>query len=166
RRVVTADFDPDRAAWTAVLDDGRSISSRYIVLAIGFAAEPYMPDLPGLDDFEGDCHHTARWPQRDVDLTGRRVGVFGTGATGVQVVQEVAKVAAELTVFQRTPAMALPMGQRRLTRAEQDLAKEGFPAFFARRRFGRGGFGDMAPRDVGALEVDDDERRAVFDEAW
>jgi cation diffusion facilitator CzcD-associated flavoprotein CzcO len=166
RRVVTADFDPASATWTTVLDDGRSINSRYVILAIGFAAQPYVPELPGLADFTGECHHTARWPQRGVDLSGRRVGVFGTGATGVQVVQEVAKVAAELTVFQRTPAMALPMGQRQLTRAEQDRAKEGFPEFFARRRVGRGGFGDMTPCDVGALEVDEDERRAVFDKAW
>jgi cyclohexanone monooxygenase len=166
RRVETAAFDPGSATWTTVLDDGRSVSSRYLILAIGFAAEPYVPDLPGLVDFAGECHHTARWPQCGVDLSGRRVGVFGTGATGVQVVQEVAKVAAELTVFQRTPAMALPMGQRRLTRAEQDRAKEGFPDFFARRRVGRGGFGDMEPREVGAMEVDDDERRAIFDQAW
>jgi cyclohexanone monooxygenase len=166
RRVVTADFDPSSASWSTLLDDGRSITSRYVILAIGFAAEPYVPDLPGLSDFSGECHHTARWPQRGVDLSGRRVGVFGTGATGVQVVQEVAKVAADLTVFQRTPAMALPMGQRHLTRAEQDQAKESFPEFFARRRVGRGGFGDMAARDVGALDVDDDERRAIYDEAW
>jgi cyclohexanone monooxygenase len=166
RWVVTAEFDTASATWATVLDDGRSITSRYVILAIGFAAEPYVPDLPGLADFAGECHHTARWPQHGADLAGRRVGVFGTGATGVQVVQEVAKVASELTVFQRTPATALPMGQRRLTRVEQDGAKEGFADFFARRRVGRGGFGDMAPRDVGALEVGEDERRAVFDEAW
>jgi cyclohexanone monooxygenase len=166
RWVVTTGFDQESATWTTALDDGRSIVSRYVILAIGFAAEPYVPDLPGLADFAGQYHHTARWPQEGVDLSGLRVGVFGTGATGVQVVQEVAKVAAELTVFQRTPAMALPMGQRHLTREEQDRAKEGFPEFFARRNVGRGGFGDMKARDVGALEVDDEERRAVFDEAW
>jgi cyclohexanone monooxygenase len=166
RRVTTAEFDPSCAVWTTVLDDGRSITSRYVILGIGFAAEPYVPALPGLADFSGPCHHTARWPQDGLDLSGRRVGVFGTGATGVQVVQEAAKVADELTVFQRTPAMALPMGQRPLTRDEQDRAKEAFPEFFARRRVGRGGFGDMPAQDKGALEVGDDERRAVYDEAW
>jgi cyclohexanone monooxygenase len=166
RRAVTADFDAGSSTWTTVLDDGRALQSRYVILAIGFAAEPYVPDLPGLADFAGDYHHTARWPQGGVDLSGRRVGVFGTGATGVQVVQEVAKVAAELTVFQRTPAIALPMGQRKLSQSEQDEAKEGFPAFFARRRVGRGGFADFGPRHDSALDVEDDERRVVFDEAW
>ena len=166
RRVVSADHDPASRTWTAVLDDGRTISCRYVVLAIGFAAEPYVPDLPGLDEFAGDCHHTARWPQHPIDLTGQRVGVIGSGATGVQVVQEVAKVASELTLFQRTPAMALPMGQRQLSRAEQDQAKEGFPEFFARRRVGRGGFGDMPAAEGGALDASEAERRAVFDRAW
>ena len=147
------------ATWTTVLDDGRSISSRYVILAIGFAAQPYVPELPGLADFNGECHHTARWPQRGLDSSGRRVGVFGTGATGVQVVQEVAKVAADLTVFQRTPAMALPMGQRRLTRAEQDRAKKEFPEFFARRRVGRAGSATWRPATSARFEVDDDQRR-------
>jgi cation diffusion facilitator CzcD-associated flavoprotein CzcO len=166
RRVLTTDFDAATATWTTVLDDGRRLRSRYVVLAIGFAAEPYVPDLPGLDSFAGECHHTARWPAGGVEVAGRRVGVIGTGASGVQAVQTVAPVAAELTLFQRTPVIALPMGQRRLTKEEQDEAKAGFAGFFARRRVGRGGFGDFARREVSALSVSDEERRAVYEEAW
>jgi cyclohexanone monooxygenase len=166
RRVVAADFDPDGAAWTVELDDGGRVRSRHVVLATGFAAEPYVPDLPGLDSFAGACHHTARWPTDGVDLAGRRVGVLGTGASGVQVVQTVAGVAAELTVFQRTPVIALPMGQRPLSKEEQDEAKAGFPDFFARRRVGRGGFADLGGHDAPALSVSEEERRAVFEEAW
>ncbi len=166
RRVESVAFDSASGTWSSLLDDRRCVRSRYLVLALGFATTPYVPDLPGLAQFAGVCHHTARWPQDDVDLAGRRVGVLGTGASGVQVVQEVAKVAAEVTVFQRTLNMALPMGQRRLTRAEQDDAKAGFPAFFARRRVGNGGFGDMERHERGALEVSDAERRAVYEKAW
>jgi cyclohexanone monooxygenase len=166
RRVERVDFDAATSRWTCVLDDGRRVRSVYTVLALGFATEPFVPNLPGLGAFNGPCHHTARWPQEGVDLTGRRVGVVGTGASGVQVVQEAARVAAELTVFQRTPNLALPMGQRRLSRQEQDEAKRTFPEFFARRRVGRGGFGDMPRIEGGALDVSDAERRAVYEAAW
>jgi cyclohexanone monooxygenase len=165
-RVETVDFDVATSTWTCVLDDGRRVRSTYAVLALGFATEPYVPQLSGLARFDGPCHHTARWPQDGVDLAGLRVGVIGTGASGVQVVQEAARVAAELTVFQRTPVLALPMGQRTLSRAEQDEAKQTFPDFFARRRVGRGGFGDVPRIEGGAMDHSEAERRAVYESAW
>ena len=101
--------DDDRA----VQRDGHRARARYLILCIGFAAKAYVPKLPGLERFAGACTHTAHWPQDDtIDMTGRRVGVIGTGASGVQVIQEAGKVAAHLTVFQRTPNLALPMRQQ------------------------------------------------------
>lgn len=166
RRVVAADYDVDQRRWSTTLDDGTVHRSRHVVLAIGFAAEPYIPDLPGLDRFGGACHHTARWPERGIDLTDLRVGVIGTGASGVQVVQASAGVVGDLTVFQRSPVVAIAMGQRQLSRAEQDDAKAGFPAFFERRRTARGGFGDASRQEARAMDVSDEERRRVYEEAW
>src|SRR3546814_12273758 len=85
--------------------------------SLGFVSKPYVPDIPGIEDFEGEWCHTARWPQEGIDLDGRKVAVIGTGASGVQVAQEAAKRAATLTLFQRTPILALPMRHKRLKRA-------------------------------------------------
>ncbi|PND82633.1 cyclopentanone 1,2-monooxygenase, partial [Escherichia coli] len=80
------------------------------------------PSLSGLDSFAGPAHHTAHWPQEGIDFGGKRVAIIGTGASGVQVAQEAAREAAQLTIYQRTPILALPMRQRPLTAAEQEQA--------------------------------------------
>src|SRR5271170_1935803 len=112
KRVNEAEFDPARNRWTVRSSDGSVTRARYFVLCTGLGAKPYVPALPGLSDFAGERHHTALWPQQGLDLAGKRVGVVGTGASGVQVAQEAASMAAHLTVFQRTPNLALPMRQR------------------------------------------------------
>jgi cyclohexanone monooxygenase len=166
-RVASAAWDESRRVWDVVVERGDRLSARFVVLCTGFAAKPYVPvaDLPGLGDFAGECHHTARWPQDGIDLTGLRVGVVGTGASGVQVIQEAAEVAAEVTVFQRTPMMALPMRQRRLTCEEQDEAKTGYPAVFRRRAETNSGF-DYSGIGVSTLSVSDGERAATYERLW
>src|SRR5260221_10114968 len=89
--------------------------------------------LRGLSDFAGERHHTALWPQQGLDMAGKRVGVIGTGASGVQVAQEAAGVAAHLTVFQRTPNMALPMRQAKLDEDTIRRMKETYPEIYDRR---------------------------------
>jgi cyclohexanone monooxygenase len=114
RRVNEAEFDTASNRWIVRSSDGSVTKARYFVLCTGLGAKPYMPELPGLSDFAGARHHTALWPQQGLDLAGKRVGIIGTGASGVQVAQEAAGVAAQLTIFQRTPNLALPMRQRKL----------------------------------------------------
>ncbi len=164
-RVSAARWDEAGRHWQVDLDAGDSLRTRFFVLCTGFAAKSYTPDFPGLEDFAGACHHTAHWPQEGLDMTGLRVGVVGTGASGVQVVQEAAKVAAEVTVFQRTPILALAMQQRRLTREEQDEAKAGYPELFARRVQTNSGFDFIEPT-VSAMSVSDEERRATYERLW
>lgn len=113
-RVVSAEFDEADQRWIVDTENGRRARARFVVMCTGIGAKVHYPDIPGLSDFKGQLHHTGEWPEDGVDLSGKRVGVIGTGATGVQVIQEVAKVAKHLTVFQRTPNIALPMGQRQL----------------------------------------------------
>src|SRR3546814_16030121 len=99
-----------------------------------------MPDMRGIAAFEGDWCHTARWPQQGIDLSGRRIAVIGTGASGVQIAQEAAKCAEKLTLFQRTPFLGVPIRQKRLPEVIQLRDKHGSPAIFVRRKPTNGGF--------------------------
>lgn len=99
-------------------------------------------------------------------MTGRRVGVVGTGASGVQVIQEAGKVASHLTVFQRTPNMALPMRQQALDESSQQVMKQNYPEWFRRRMQSNGGLFDISADERSALAVSADERTAKFEEAW
>jgi len=164
-RVEGGRWDEAARAWTVGTDQGDSIRARFLVLCTGFAAKAHIPDIQGLGDFAGERHHTAHWPQEGVDLTAKRVGVIGTGASGVQVVQEAAKVASEVTVFQRTPILALAMQQRRLTREEQDEAKAHYPERFQKRLRSNSGF-DYDEGRGSSLNVSDEERRATFERLW
>ncbi|WP_019202317.1 NAD(P)/FAD-dependent oxidoreductase [Tsukamurella sp. 1534] len=109
--VTGARWDPDAAEWevTVVRAGGlqEKLRSRYLITATGFLSQPKLPDIEGIDDFAGTVVHSAQWDD-DADLTGRRIGVIGTGATGVQLVPELAKIAGHLTVFQRTPIWVVP----------------------------------------------------------
>ena len=165
RRVNEADFDPARNRWTVYSSDGSVTRARYFVLCTGLGSKPYIPELPGLSDFAGERHHTALWPQQGLDLAGKRVGVIGTGASGVQVAQEAAGVAAHLTVFQRTPNLALPMRQRKLDDDTIRRMKGDYPRAYQKRRTTFGGF-DYEFLEKSASEVSEDERRATFERVW
>ena len=165
RRVNQAEFDPAHNRWIVRSSDGSVASARYLVLCTGLSAKPYIPDLPGLNDFAGERHHTALWPQHGLDMAGKRVGVIGTGASGVQVAQEAAGVAAHLTVFQRTPNLALPMRQKKLDEDAIRRMKEKYPEMFDRRTKTFAGF-DYDVLAKSALEVSDDERQATFERLW
>lgn len=165
-RVTGARFDPAASEWLVDSDDGRRTRARFLIACTGFASRAYVPDFPGLERFAGPCHHTAHWPQHGLDMTGQRVGVIGTGASGVQVIQEAARVAAHLTVFQRTPMMALPMRQRRLDPASQRRMKVHYPALFERRAATQSSYCDLAADPRPTLAVSAEERQAVFDDAW
>jgi cation diffusion facilitator CzcD-associated flavoprotein CzcO len=165
RRVNQAEFDPARNRWTVRSSDGSVTRARYFVLCTGLGSKPYTPELPGLNDFAGERHHTAFWPQQGLDLAGKRVGVLGTGASGVQVAQEAAAVAAHLTVFQRTPNLALPMRQKKLDGDTIRRMKEGYPLAYQKRRTSFGGF-DYQFLEKAASEVSGDERQATFERIW
>lgn len=139
-RVSEARFDETSRRWQVRTEDGRLAAPRFLVLCTGIGSKPYIPEIAGLDDFRGEVFHTANWPQTGVDLAGKRVGVLGTGATGVQVIQETGPVAARLTVFQRTPNMALPMRQRKLDAAAKRELKVGLVEKYAKRARTFGGY--------------------------
>ncbi len=105
--VVGATFDDAAHLWRLDLDGGETITARHVVGATGVLTQPQQPDIDGLDDYTGTVMHTARW-DHSVDLTGRRIAIIGTGASAVQAIPHLARSAAHLTVFQRTPIWCLP----------------------------------------------------------
>jgi len=124
-----------------------------------------MPNIEGLNSYEGEACHTARWPHEPVDFTGKRVGVIGTGATGVQVIQEVAKTAAHLTIFQRTPNFCSPLRNSPIDEETQRKIHASYPEIFQKCRDSHGGFMHISdPRS--ALEVTDEEREAFFEKLY
>lgn len=165
RRVRAAEFDCAENLWTVDSDGGPAVRARYVVLCTGFGSSPLYPRIDGLDEFSGECHHTARWPQEGLDLTGKRVGVIGTGASGVQVIQELAPIASHLTVFQRTPNMALPMRQRKLDDCAKRRLKQEYPERLAARASTFAGF-DLDFLPSSAHESSEDERERTFEDLW
>ncbi|KAK3171528.1 hypothetical protein OEA41_003612 [Lepraria neglecta] len=163
--VVSSDFDKQTQVWTVKTEDGKTAKCRYLILATGFAAKRHFPDWKGLDTFQGEMHHSSFWPEGGVDVSGKKVAVIGTGSTGIQIAQECAKNAKELTVFQRTPNLCLPMQQASLTSKEQQERKEDYAQFFRDRLTTFAGF----PFDFIQRETKDDtpeEREKVFEQLW
>ncbi|HLH85135.1 MAG TPA: NAD(P)/FAD-dependent oxidoreductase [Trebonia sp.] len=111
-RVTAARWDAGRSAWIVTTDDGAELTARFCVMAVGCLSAEAVPSLPGLETFRGPWYHTSRWPREGADFTGQRVGLIGTGSTGIQVAPEIAAVASHLYVFQRTANFAVPNRNR------------------------------------------------------
>ncbi|MGI4952423.1 MAG: flavin-containing monooxygenase [Janthinobacterium lividum] len=160
--VESARFKADRQAWEITLKDSTRHTARFFIPAIGSLTVPQLPRIPGVDCFAGEAYHTARWPHEPVSFAGKRVAVIGTGATGVQTIQEVAKTAAYLTVFQRTPNFCVPLNNSRIAAEEQEALKAGYPAMFERCRQTSGWF-IHHPDLRSVFDVSDAEREAFFE---
>ena len=165
QRVTSAIYDEAAAEWRIETDRGRQARCRFLVTGIGILSAPTLPNIEGMESFRGESHHTARWPHEPVSFEGRRVGVIGTGATGVQVIQEVAKTARHLTVFQRTPNYCAPLGNRPITPEEQRKIKASYPKIFARCRESNGCFIHRSDARS-ALEVSAEKREAFYEELY
>ncbi|KAF2473102.1 FAD/NAD(P)-binding domain-containing protein [Lindgomyces ingoldianus] len=164
-RVVGAQFDKASSKWVVKTEDGRTARARYLLLATGFAAKRYFPDWMGLDKFKGEIHHSSFWPDAGVDVKGKRVAVIGTGSTGVQIAQETAKEAGSVTVFQRTPNLALPMRQTKLTRDEQINRKSDYPEIYKNRMTTFAGFQyDFVDRNT--LDDTPSQREAFYEKLF
>lgn len=132
-RVKKASYQKETQLWELTLEnDEQKLQSRFLVTAIGPLSTPTLPKIPGIEDYKGAAFHTARWPKEPVSFEGKRVGVIGTGATGIQTIQEVAKTARHLTVFQRTPNWCAPLLNSKITPKEMESIRQGYPETFRR----------------------------------
>ncbi|KAJ8091407.1 hypothetical protein PM082_015125 [Marasmius tenuissimus] len=164
-RIVAAHYDNQGDRWEVKAEDGTVARPRFLILCTGFASKRYIPSFTGLETFKGICHHTSAWPQEGVPLAGKRVAVIGTGASGVQVVQEIGPTVKHLTVFQRTPNLALPMGQAKLDRESQQKRKGLYPTIYKRRLQTIIGC-DFNPYPCNLSSVSPEERRLFWEDLW
>jgi len=118
--IESAHYDTARDRWILKTTGGEIIDTRFLVACCGMLSAPLTNVFPGQDSFEGELYHTARWPKEPVDFAGKRVGVVGIGATGIQVIQSIAGEVDHLKVFVRTPQYCLPMKNPRFD--ESDVA--------------------------------------------
>lgn len=165
-RVTAARFDPDRNLWQIETDHSGSIEARNFILCTGFASKSYTPDFKGIETFEGPCYHSAHWPRQGLDLDGKRVGIIGTGASGVQIAQEASKVASHLTVFQRTPIMALPMRQQQFDASDHLEKQATYAGQWQTARAEHRNYFDIKHSDKSGLELSPEEQQATMEAAW
>ena len=164
-RVSSMVFDDDTDTWTLELDDGREISTRFVATAVGVLSAPTLPRFAGMDSFEGPSFHAFHWPHDPIDLRGKRIAVVGTGATAIQLIPEVAKVAEQLTVFQRRPNWAAPLNNAPISGAEMAAIRARYDEIFATCARTPGGF-EHEPDRRGFYEVSAEERRALWDKLY
>ena len=163
--VSSAVYDERDSRWLVQTEDGRRARARFLITAVGLLSAGYMPDFAGIESFNGDWCHTGRWPKEGIDLAGKRVGVVGTGATAVQLIPEIAKEVAHLTVFQRTANYCAPLRNGPIDPDTQLEIKANYPEIFKKCNETSGSFIHEAdPRS--ALEVSPEERLARYEELW
>jgi cation diffusion facilitator CzcD-associated flavoprotein CzcO/acetyl esterase/lipase len=164
-RVQAAAWDEDASMWRIRTSAGDEITARFFIMATGCLSVPKAPDIKGVERFRGDVYFTSSWPHDDIDFSGQRVAVIGTGSSGIQSIPLIAQQAAQLTVFQRTANFSIPAHNGPL-RSEKLAAIEGrFAEYRKEARWSRAG----VPRpvvQVRALDVSEGERRAAYERMW
>ena len=164
-RVMAATFDDVADCWEIRTDHDDVVTARFLVTAVGCLSAPIAPDLPGVDGFEGDVYFTATWPREGVDFTGKRVGLIGTGSSGIQATPPIAAQADHLTVFQRTPNFSLPARHGGFLPEDQARIKRTYEEIFAATRTSFAGF-PFSPIDRTTMSVSADEREAILEGLW
>ncbi len=163
--IEAASYDEQSKLWTVRTQDGDLASARFLITAIGPLSVPTMPRIDGVESFEGEAYHTGDWPHHPVSFQGKRVAVIGTGATGVQVIQEVAKTAGTLTVFQRNPNWCAPLNNSPIADEEQPAIHARYAEAFEICRNSHGAFmHDSDPRN--ALDLSSEERTAFYEQLY
>jgi cyclohexanone monooxygenase len=166
-RVTSAAYDEGSATWRVQTDRGDDVTCRFVVMATGCLSSANVPDIPGKDDFEGESYHTGLWPHEGVEFAGKRVGVIGTGSSGLQAIPIIAQEADHLTVFQRTATYAVPAWNRPLDPDEVAEVKAHYRELREANQQTSVGFGARLEHPEHAtMEVSPEERRKRFEEWW
>ncbi len=165
-RITAAVFDEASGRWTVSTNTGEVISARFCVMAIGCLSVTKDVDLPGAETYLGHAYHTGHWPHEGVDFTGQSVGVIGTGSSAIQSIPQIAKQAAHLTVFQRTPNFSVPAHNGP---ADPEIAarwKANRAELREQARRSAGGFLSMDTSEALAVEATPEERQQTFEARW
>jgi len=165
QRMVRSTWDEDTATWSVETECGDEWTGRLLIMAVGNLSTTKAPKLPGQADFTGRIVHSATWPREGVDLAGQRVGILGTGSSGMQMVPEVAKVAADLTVFQRSANYSVPAANALVSDEEDARIKATYRQRREAARNSPSGLGFVPGRES-AMDLPPEERTARYEEAW
>jgi cyclohexanone monooxygenase len=164
-RVQTATFNEAMNCWTVITENGEVFESQFCIMATGCLSIPQTPNIKGLDSFRGELYHSAYWPKENVQFRGKKVGLIGTGSSGVQMTPIIAEQATHLTVFQRTANYSVPAQNEPVSK---QLSREVKAHYADRRARGREAITGqyLSANDVSALEVSSEERQAEFEFRW
>ncbi|MCC9205892.1 flavin-containing monooxygenase [Arthrobacter sp. zg-Y769] len=163
--VDSARYDEAQECWVVSTDDGAVSTARYLITAVGCLSASRVPDFEGMDTFRGPTYHTGQWPHEGVDFTGRRVGVIGTGSSGIQSIPQIAAQAAHLTVFQRTPNFSVPAVNHPLSAAEIEQTKSEYDQLRQAARMSPSGTNPADP--IGqVLELPEEVRTREMNQRW
>ena len=164
--VERAVFDEGANRWSVTTSDGKTVQAQFVVLATGCLSNARKPDIKGLETFRGPVYHTGNWPHEPVDFTGLRVGLIGTGSSGIQSAPIIAEQAKHLTVFQRTANFSIPARNAALTDEEREAFRKNYPEIrrFAREMARNGIYAEQPDR--GALDDSEDVRRGKYATRW
>jgi cation diffusion facilitator CzcD-associated flavoprotein CzcO len=163
--VEAAEWDDAAGIWNIKTKDNDNYQSKYFVLCTGFGSKRYIPAIKGLDKFKGICSHTAAWPLKGIAINGKRTGVIGTGSSGIQLIQEIASDVSQLTVFQRSPTIALPMRPQKFDAEAENRNKARYREFYDFRKRTRTGF-QFEAVDKEAESDTPEKRKAFFDQLF
>ena len=171
-RVESAHYQEDTDRWrittsNVATGEQATYDSRFCIMATGCLSSINKPDFKGLEKFKGPCYHTGQWPHEGVDFTGARVGIIGTGSSGIQSIPIIAEQAKHLTVFQRTANFSVPAHNAPLDKQFEQEIKADYAAFREENRMMMAGLGARLPRhEDSTLDADDALRRARFEDRW
>jgi len=164
-RVVSAHFDEIDNIWRLKVSDGRELTCRFVIMALGLLSIPTLPRIEGREDFKGPAFHTFDWPHEPVPLAGKKVGIIGTGATAIQVIGEIADKVGELVVFQRRPNWCAPLNNSTISDQEMADIRTRYDEIFETCARTPGGF-EHEPDRRGFFEVSRAERVAMWDRLY
>jgi cation diffusion facilitator CzcD-associated flavoprotein CzcO len=164
-RVVAASYDEQANRWQVCTEGGETYVVKFLITAVGCLSTANVPDFPGLSDFAGDWYHTGQWPHEGVDFAGKRVGMIGTGSTGIQAAPVIAASAKHLTVFQRTANYSVPARNAPLTPEFRDYIKQNPSEIRAVTRETINGMAFRIEERL-AVETPPEEREKIYEAAW
>lgn len=163
--VERAVYNEAENIWEVTYADGRTVTTRFLISGMGVLSQPVFPAIPGVEDFKGEKYHAARWPSENVSFEGKRVGIIGLGASGIQIVPVVGPQAEEFFVFQRTPNYIVETTNEPVTVEDMQYLRENYDAIF--EKASRHPFGvAMEPAEFSALEVSPETREQIFNSKW
>ncbi|EXJ73445.1 uncharacterized protein A1O5_03205 [Cladophialophora psammophila CBS 110553] len=163
--VKSAQYREDSHSWLLTDQRGHTYTSRFLINALGPLTTPTLPNIPGVHDYKGLAYHTSRWPHEPVSFENKRVGVIGTGATGIQTIQEVGKTAKSLHVFQRTANWTAPMRNNDITPEEMKILRASYPEIYNKCKKSPMGF-MFQPDPRNTFDVPQEERQAFWEELY